>query len=493
MRTAFAARRLLAACVAASVGMACVAASDLSNVPTDEDYESSGSGSESESGSGSACADGEYRGGNVTTCTPKKTHSNCSDIEKFEGGEDSNKTVDDTTCIECEDGSYKFRPTSCKTKKKNCKHGETFTAGSDADKTQDDTTCTTTPVAPTTPSATFPTSCSDAGTGKALKGKPYALVGTVTSSAGCAKACAADAAKCVYYRIHKTRGCELLDSDAGGLQTSASWTGHGKCTGGAGGGDTTAGCAKHSGNGKFKDCTAAKCAFDPSTKTCSAAGPATPTQGGAADDCAALSGKGKYKACTAAKCAFDQSTQTCSAAGAATPTQGGAADNCAALSGNGKYKACTAAKCAFDHSTKTCSASPAAPAKPQQATAEPSTTVAPAETPPQTDAPAVVTTAAATDAPTDAPTAVPTNAPTAAPTDAPTDATTCADHSGKGKLKDCTAAKCAFDLSTKICSIATAKPAQGGNKPAQGGNKPAQGGNKPAQGGNKPAQGGNKP
>ena len=66
----------------------------------------------------------------------KRTHVDCSEIEKFEGGEDSNKTVDDTTCTECKDGSYKFRPTSCKTKKKNCKNSETFTAGSDAEKTR---------------------------------------------------------------------------------------------------------------------------------------------------------------------------------------------------------------------------------------------------------------------------------------------------------------------------------------------------------------------
>ena len=50
-----------------------------------------------------------------------------------------------------------------------------------------------------------------AGKGKARKGKEYARIGTVKSNAVCAAACAADAGKCVYYRLHRSRGCDLLE------------------------------------------------------------------------------------------------------------------------------------------------------------------------------------------------------------------------------------------------------------------------------------------
>ena len=109
-------------------------------------------------------------------------------------------------------------------------------------------------------------------------------------------------------------------------------------------------CSGNSGKGKYKQCSAAGCAFDVATKQCSAKD-ATPATATGTIPCSGYSGKGKYKKCTAAGCAFELATKQCSAKDAAPTTATG---KCAAHSGAGKYKACTNAGCFYEKIDKMC-------------------------------------------------------------------------------------------------------------------------------------------
>jgi len=61
------------------------------------------------------CAPGEYKDGDSTACTPKKTADNkgCADDERFVAGDRSNKTADDTSCAPCPDDEFKKTSTTC--------------------------------------------------------------------------------------------------------------------------------------------------------------------------------------------------------------------------------------------------------------------------------------------------------------------------------------------------------------------------------------------
>ena len=69
------------------------------------------------------------------------------------------------------------------------------------------------------------------GAGQALQGSQYITLRSVTDGVKCAQACANAANKCVYYKVHSSRGCFLLDKAEGSLITSALWTAHGECNG----------------------------------------------------------------------------------------------------------------------------------------------------------------------------------------------------------------------------------------------------------------------
>ena len=85
--------------------------------------------------------------------------------------------------------------------------------------------------APITTLAPTPRSCEELGVGEARRGTPYSEDAAITNGPACAALCAKDTDNCVYYRVHKSKGCALLNSAAGSLVSSTAFLAHGTCTG----------------------------------------------------------------------------------------------------------------------------------------------------------------------------------------------------------------------------------------------------------------------
>ena len=77
---------------------------------------------------------------------------------------------------------------------------------------------------------TYPDGCKDEGAGAARKTTAFKVIESILTGPACANLCSEDS-KCKAFRVHKSRGCALLDVATGSISKSNAFVAHGTCGG----------------------------------------------------------------------------------------------------------------------------------------------------------------------------------------------------------------------------------------------------------------------